>query len=53
MKPLKFFKYKKNHFLIKKFWNIEEKPSKFKYINFRDLFLLFTTGGTNQLTEVQ
>ena len=34
---MKCFKYEKNHFK-KTFWNIEKKPSKFKYINFRDLF---------------
>jgi len=55
---MKFFKSEKNHIseeIIKTeikpkkhriFKNIENNPSKFKYINFRDIFWLIITGGT-------
>ena len=40
MKLIKFFKSENDHFSEKIFRNIETKPSKFKYINFRDHFRL-------------
>jgi len=38
MKPMKFFNSEKDYFSEKAFLNIEHKPWKFKYINFRDIF---------------
>jgi len=50
---MNIFNYEKDHFSEKTFSNIEKKPLKFKYVNFRDFLSLIITGGTNQLTEVQ
>ena len=49
---MKFFSSEKDD-ISEKHLNIENKPSKFKYINFRDPFSLIITVGTNQLTEAQ
>ena len=41
MKPMKFFKSEKKHVSEKTFSNIEKKPSKFKYFNFRDFLAYY------------
>ena len=53
MKPMKFFKSAKDHFLEKKHLEKSKKSRKNSNILiFAIFFLFFITCGTNQLTEV-